>query len=229
MRCAALIAFLVASAAAAQQPAPPVTDTAPPPPAVSAPDPAAEDYAKAVLFGRKFFELKEYGSAYEQFAKADALKPDQPAILYNMALVLAKAGRYGEAQVKADRYIQLYPSGAEKPLVSKLQLELEFQRELNKKRHADQEYGELFNRGKFLYGRNDLDAALKVFQQAEQQKPNDPAAVFNQAVVYEKQQEFAKAAERFRRYAELEPEPELKASIDQRIFALDNELEDMKS
>ena len=229
MRCAALIAFLVASAAAAQQPAPPVTDTAPPSPAVNAPDRAAEDYAKAVLFGRKFFELKEYGSAYEQFARADALKPDQPAILYNMALVLAKAGRYGEGQVKADRYLQLYPSGAEKPLVSKLQLELEFQRELTKKRQADQEYGELFNRGKFLYGRNDLDAALKVFQQAEQQKPNDPAAVFNQAVIYEKQQEFAKAAERFRRYAELEPEPEQKASIDQRVFALDNELEDMKS
>lgn len=93
--------------------------------------------------------------------------------------------------MKADRYLQLYPSGAEKPLVSKLQLELEFQRELTKKR------------------------------QAEQQKPNDPAAVFNQAVVYEKQQEFAKAAERFRRDAELEPEPEQQASIDQRVFALD--------
>src|SRR5712691_4808768 len=146
-----------------QQPAPPVTDTAPTPPPAPVVDPNAEEYAKAVFFGRKFFDLKEYGSAYQQFAKADALKPDQPAILYNMALVLAKAGRYGEAQVKADRYNQLYPAGAEKPLVTKLLLELEFQRELQKKRQADQDYLELFNRGKFLYARNELDAALKTF------------------------------------------------------------------
>ncbi|HEY3053817.1 MAG TPA: tetratricopeptide repeat protein [Thermoanaerobaculia bacterium] len=238
MRMLAFIALLFAAMTqepppqtppAPQQPAPPVTDTAPPPPPAPVVDPNAEEYAKAVFFGRKFFDLKEYGSAYEQFAKADALKPDQPPVLYDMALVLAKAGRFGEAHVKADRYNQLYPTGAEKPLVSKLLLELEFQRELQKKRQADQDYAELFNRGKFLYGRNDLDAALKVFQEAEQQRPNDPAAVFNQAVIYEKQQEFAKAAERFRRYAELEPEPEQKASIDQRVFALDNEIEDMKT
>jgi Tfp pilus assembly protein PilF len=232
MRGAAWISLLFTAGALAQQPAPPpvVTDTAPPPPAVTAPaDPTLEEYSKAIFFGRKFFELKEYGSAYEQFAKADSLKPDQPQILYNMAVVLAKAGRYGDAQVKVDRYNQLYPAGAEKPLVTKLQLELEFQRELTKKRQVDQDYLELFNRGKFLYGKNDLTAALKVFQEAEQQRPNDAAAVFNQAVIYEKLEDFAKAAERFRRYAELESEPEKKASIDQRVFALDNEIEDMKS
>ncbi|HSP17618.1 MAG TPA: hypothetical protein VLV78_22930 [Thermoanaerobaculia bacterium] len=213
----------------AQQPAPPVTETAAPAPPPAAADPTIEEYSKAVYFGRKFFELKEYGSAYEQFAKADALKPDQPPILYDMALVLAKAGRYADSQVRVDRYNQLYPTGAEKPLVAKLQLELEWQRELQKKRQADQDYGELFNRGRYLYVKNDLAGALKAFQDAEQLRPNDPAAVFNQAVVYEKQQEFGKAAERFRRYAELEPDPDQKVGIDQRVFALDTEIDDMKT
>lgn len=230
MRSLALTSLLFAAAIAAaqQQPAPP--ETAQSPAATAAPvDVSTDEFGKAAFFGKKFFEMKDYASAYEQFAKADAIRRDQAALLYDMALVLAKAGRYGEAQVKVDRYNQLYPAGAEKPLVSKLQLELEFQRELQKKRQADQDYVELFNRGKFHYARNDLAASLKNFQEAEQLRPTDPAAVFNEAVIYEKQQEFAKAAERFRRYSELEPEPEKKASIDQRVFMLENELQDMNT
>jgi tetratricopeptide (TPR) repeat protein len=193
------------------------------------PDPQAEEFGKAVFFGKKFFDLKEYASAYEQFARADAVRPDDPGVLYNMAVVLAKAGRYSEAQVKADRYLQLFPAGDERPLISKLQLELEFQRELQKKRQADQDYAELFNRGKFLYGKGDLSAALKAFQEAEQLRPSDPFTVFNQAVIYEKEGDLQKAAERFRRFAELETDPAAKMGLDQRLFALDSEIEDMKT
>ena len=192
-------------------------------------DPGANEFTQAVYFGKNFFDMKDYASAYEQFAKANALQPDHPAVLYNMALLLAKAGRYSEAQGKVDRYNQLYPNGTEKPLVSKLQLDLAFQRELQKKRQTDQDYMELFNRGKFLYGKGDLDAALKAFADAEQVRPNDPAPVFNQAVIYEKQGEFGKAAERFRRYGELEPSPEMKAQVDQRLFAIESEIEEMKT
>ena len=226
-----LIVFIAAVAAAQEQPVPvPVPAPVPVPETVqAAPDPNAEEFAKAVLFGKKFFDLKEYASAYEQFAKADALRPDDPAVLYNMALVLAKAGRYSDAQVKADRYNQVHPNGVEKPNVSKLLLELEFQRELQKKRQGDQDYLELFNRGKFLYGKGDIPGALKAFEEAEQQRGSDPAAVFNQAVLFEKQGDFAKAVERFRRYSELESDPAQKAGLDQRLFALENEIEDMKS
>jgi tetratricopeptide (TPR) repeat protein len=188
-----------------------------------------DEFAKAVLFGKKFFDLKEYTSAYEQFAKADALRPDDPAVLYDMALVLAKAGRYAEAQVKADRYNQIHPNGVEKPNVQKLQLELEFQRELQKKRQAEHDYQELFNRGRFLFGKNDLDGALKTFQEAEQQRPSDAAAVYNQALIYEKQGSFEKAVERFRRYSELESDPAHKSGLDQRVFAMETEIEDMKT
>jgi tetratricopeptide (TPR) repeat protein len=217
-----LIALLFAFAQEAQVPAP-----APAPASqLSAQD---EEFEKAAYFGRKFFDIHDYAGAYEQFAKADALKPDHPGVLYNMALVLAKAGRYSDAQVKADRYIKIHPAGAERPLVARLQRDLEFQRELQKKRQSDQDYAELFNRGKFLYGKADLDAALKLFQESEQLRPNDPAAVFNQAVIHEKQGDLAKAAQRFRRFGELERSDDEKAGLDQKLFALDSELEDMRT
>jgi tetratricopeptide (TPR) repeat protein len=188
-----------------------------------------EEFAKAFFFAKKFADMGEYASAYVQFAKADAAKPDQAVVLYDMAIVLARAGRYSEAQVKADRYLQLYPDGAEKPQIAKLQLELEFQRELQKKRQADQEYADLFNRGKFLYGQGDLANAMQLFTQAEQVRPDDPAVPYNEAVVLEKQGDPVKAIERFRRYAELEPDLEKKAAVDERVYALQRELDETRT
>ncbi|MGZ7079397.1 MAG: tetratricopeptide repeat protein [Thermoanaerobaculia bacterium] len=190
---------------------------------------APEDFTKAVYFGKKFFELKEYASAYEQFAKADALLPDQPAVLYDMAVLLAKSGKFSEAQRNVDRYVRLFPNGAEKALIAKLQLELDFQRELQKKRQGDQSYVELFNRGKFLYTRDDLLGALKAFQSAELQRPGDAALIFNEAVVHEHLGDLVKANERFHRYLELETDADLKSATEQRIFALEADIEDMKT
>lgn len=237
----------VAAAAAAQQVPPPATavplanastletpatapqQTAPPVAAAPAGPTNAEEFVKAAFFGRKFFDMKDYASAYDQFAKADALQPDNPGVLYDMALLLAKSGRYSEAQTKVDRYLQLFPAGNERPLVTKLQLELEFQRELQKKRQADENYLELFNRGKFLYAKNELDNAFKQFQLAEQQRPTDPAAVYDQAVILEAMGELEKAAERYHRYGEMESDPEAKAGLDQRLLTLESEIDDMKT
>lgn len=187
-----------------------------------------EEFTKAVFFGKKFADLADYSSAYENLAKADALKPDQPAVLYNMGVVLARAGRYSEAQVKVDRYLQLFPDGAEKASVTKLQLELQFQRELQKKRQADQEYSDLFNRAKFVYARAELPEALRLFEQAERLRPNDGAAVFNQALVHEKLGDYGKAIERYRRYAQLESDPRQKQSVDERVYELQREVDDME-
>lgn len=189
----------------------------------------SDEFAKAVYFGKKFFDMKDYASAYDQFAKADQLQPDSAPIVYNMAVVLARAGRYSEAQAKVDRYVQLFPGGAERPMIQQLQLELDFQRELQKKRQAEQSYVDLFNRGKFAYTRNDLEAALKVFQEAEQQRPTDAAAVFNQAVIHEKLGDLAKASERFHRYEELESDAEAKGGVGPRLLLLESELEDMRT
>ena len=218
-----------AAPAAQTTPAQPPSTHTTAPAASSAAMPFGEEFTKAVFFGKKFADMKDYAAAYQQFAKADALQPDQAPVLYDMAVVLARSGRYSEAQSKADRYLQLYPSGPEHALVSKLQLELEFQRELQKKRQADQDYAALFGRGKFLYAKNDLEGALKQFQDAEQRKPTDAAAVFNEAVVYEKMADFTRAAERFHRYEELEGDSTQKTATDQRILGIESEIGDMKT
>src|SRR4051794_17307234 len=132
---------------------------APQPAAAAAAMPPSEEFVKAVYFGKKFAERKDYAAAYENYAKADALQPDVPGVLYNMGVLLARTGRFSEAQSKVDRYNQLFPNGAEKALVAKLQLDLEFEREVQKKRQADEEYTGIFTRGRFLYGKGDLAAA----------------------------------------------------------------------
>lgn len=191
--------------------------------------PADDEFQKAVYFGKKFAEMGEYASAYEHLAKAEALKPDQSAVIYNMAVVLARAGRYVDAQVAVEKYQRLFPNGAEKPQVAKLQFELDFQRELQKKRQADQEYSELFNRARFVYGRGELAEALRLFKQAETLRANDPAAVYNQALVLEKQGELESSIERYRRYSQIETDVAAKSKIDEHVYALQREVDDMKT
>jgi Flp pilus assembly protein TadD len=222
-----LLSAFVLFAQEPTQPAP--APTTAPQPAPSAAMPPSEEFIKAVYFGKKFAEIKDYASSYQQFAKADLLQPDVPGVLYNMGVLLARTGRFSEAQAKVDRYNQLFPNGAEKPLVARLQLELEFERELQKKRQVDEEYTAIFTRGRYLYTKGDLPAALKLFQDAEQQRPTDPAAVFNQAVVYEKLGDLTKASERFHRYEELEPDASAKSAADQRILGIESEMSDMKT
>ena len=161
----------------------------------------------------------------------DAVGLDHDAVTVDsvVKVLLANAGRYSESQAKVDRYNQLFPAGAEKPMVTKLQLELEFQRELQKRRQTEQEYTDFYNRGRFLYSKNDLAGALKQFQDAEQKRPTDPAAIYNQAVIYEKLGDFARASERYHRHEELEMDADAKTATDQRLLALESEIDDMKT
>lgn len=184
---------------------------------------------QAVFFATNYFNMGEYASAYSSLVQVEALCSEHPALLYNMALVLAKLQRYPEAQARIDRYKQLFPEGPEAELVKQLQFALEFQRELQKKRQADADYMELFNRGKYLVVKGDIDEALKIFLQAESQRPDDPAVAFNQAVAYEKQGEFVKATERLRRHLELQQGAADKSSIDAKIFELETEIRDMQT
>ena len=220
MRLRALFIVLIALSLSAQEP----------PAAAPALEPNVdEEFAKSVFFGKKFAEMGDYATAYVHLAKADRLKPDQSAVLYDMGVVLARAGRYSEAQVKVDQYTKLFPAGAEKALVTKLQFELEFQRELQKKRQADQEYSDLLNRARFIYGKGELADALRLYQQAGQMRPTDPAPVYNEALVFEKQGDYAKAIERFRRYAELENDQGARSGIDERVYGLQRELDDIQT
>lgn len=194
-------------------------------------DPAAEakrvELMRATTFGEKYFALGDYASALEQYSRADEMLPNHPAVLFNTALVLSRLGRLAEAQSKIDLYLKLYPSGEEIEKVQKLRIDLEFERELQKKQQDNQSYVELFNRAKFTYENGDPQSALKLFEEAAQQRPEDAAAVFNQAVVFEALGEYAQATERLRKYQAIAPAAD-KGPVDERIFALEREIEDQR-
>src|SRR5881392_1529339 len=115
--------FTIALAQQTPSPPPAPAPTPAPQPAAAAAMPPSEEFVKAVYFGKKFADRKDYAAAYTNYAKADSLQPDVPGVLYNMGVLLARAGRFSEAQAKVDRYNQLFPNGVEKPLVTKLQLD----------------------------------------------------------------------------------------------------------
>ncbi len=136
---------------------------------------------------------------------------------------------HNEAQSKVDRYQSLYPEGEEIARVKMLELELDFQRELEKRQQAARSYVELFNRGRFALSNGAFDDAIKIFDEAAHQRPSDAEASYNQALAYERLGEFATASEQFRRYLELSTNPSDKNDVDQHLFRLENEIKDMQT
>lgn len=198
-------------------------------PPAAAPQASTDDIERDLYIAANFFSMGDYASAYESMKRAESMASEHPGILYNMAVILAKLQRYSDSQARIDRYRQLFPDGAESDLLKQLEFALDFQRELQKKRQEDSNYMELFNRGKFLVMKGEFDEAMKIYQQAESQHPEDPAIAYNQAIAYEKRGEFRKATERLRRYLELQEGAADKAAIDAKIFALETEINDMQT
>lgn len=188
-----------------------------------------DEFVRAAKFGTRYFELGELSSAYERFQEANAIVPNHPSILYNMAVVLVKMGRYAEAEEKIQTYLSLFPDGAESAYVKNLQIDLDFQRDRQKKQQSNQSYIELFNRGTYAYEQGNWDEALSLFQQAEQLRSEDAAAIYNQALAYEATGNYEKATERLRQYLAVTEDISAKAEIDHKIFQLETEMETMKS
>jgi len=186
----------------------------------------SEEFNKTTFFGKKFFDLGDFASAEAQFNRANEIVPDRPGVLYDLAVIFARQGKFAEAQEKIDRYTLLYPGGAERALIDKLQLELDFQRELQRKQQADLDYAELFNRGKFQFDKGNYKEALEIFRNAEKQRPNDPATLFNQALTLEALGDYVQATDRLRRYLAVKQNPQDKVQIDEKIFSLESEVED---
>ena len=72
---------------------------------------------------------EDYEQALEEFRKAQALAPDWADVYYNLALILEKAGRYGEAVVNFKEYLRLAPNSNEAAEVKSLINKLEFKAE----------------------------------------------------------------------------------------------------
>lgn len=188
-----------------------------------------EEFTRAIAFGKRYAAIPDTKAALEHYLRADAIFPGQPGVLYNLAILLVKEGRYGEAQSRVDRYLALYPNGAEVETIRKLQTELDFQKDFEKRQQETKNYVELFNRGRYHLARGEYEQALKIFEEAAEQQPTDPAVAYNQALAWEQSGDFVRATEYLRRYLALTPSPVDKNEVDQKLFHLEAEITDMRT
>jgi hypothetical protein len=223
----ALLAFLVALPLAAQEP-----------PGVAPDEPVEltqeeqqkrEEFVNAASHGVKFFERGDIASAYEQFVAADGIYPNHPTVVYNMAVLLVRLGRLAEAQEKVDLYFRLHPDGPEAAEMRTLRSDIDFERKWQKQQQETLGYIELFNRAKFHYARGELAEALAQFQRAGDLRPGDPAAFLNQALVLERLGEYPRAIDALRKFQALSSNPGEKARIDAKLFALEREIQEMRT
>ncbi|MEA2235471.1 MAG: hypothetical protein QOC81_195 [Thermoanaerobaculia bacterium] len=168
-----------------------------------------EDFATAAEFGHRFFEDGDYAASLTWFEKAESIIRDQPAILFNTALVLVKLQRYDEAQQRLERYLLLYPQGQEVQRVKDLQLEVKFAIERAIRDRQITEYKTLFSRARALSDKNLRREALDAFRQAEQidvqLNAHDSALYYNEAVLGEEEGDLENALRLYKNYVQLDP------------------------
>lgn len=181
-----------------------------------------EDFATAADFGHRFFETGNYAASLTWFEKAESIIRDQPAILFNTALVLVKLQRYDEAQRRLDRYLLLYPQGQEIQAAKALQRELQFGIEVRRREQQDTEYKTLFSRARALSDKNLPREALDAFHQAEQINGDDAALYYNEAVLNEREGDLESALRLYKRY--LQSNPANAPALQARLIDLEREI-----
>lgn len=194
----------------------------PSPEAVS--DEEREQFVRSARFASRYHQIGDLESSLEQLQAADAIVPDHPAILHNLAVVYLQTGRYREAQDQIGRYLDLYPRGAHADQMMSMQIDLDFQKDLQSRVEKTQSYIELVNRASFEFEQGDYESALEKFQQAEELDPEDPAPVFNQAVALEAMGDYQGAREKLRRFLAISSTPDMRSEADRRIFMLEQEI-----
>jgi len=186
-----------------------------------------EEFSTAADFGRRFFEARNYAASLTWFEKAESIVRDQPAVLFNTALVLVKLQRYDDAQRRLDRYLLLYPQGPEIQQAKALQRELQFGIEVRRREQQDNEYKMLFSRARALSEKNLPREALEVFHQAEQLYSDDPALYYDEAVLNEEAGDLESALRLYKRY--LQTNPANAAALQARLIDLEREISYMRT
>ena len=185
-----------------------------------------QELLAAATFGSRFYESGDFPAALEQFRAAEKLVPAHPAVLFNLAVVLARMGRYDDAQIKVHTYRALYPDGEEIPQVLELQVDLDWVRELKKRSDIERAYLGLFASGRSAFEAGDYRRAADAFRQAQSTRPADSPAAFNQAVSLEAIGDYEGAIALL---ASIDTPAVDRSLIDSRIALLQAEIADSKS
>jgi tetratricopeptide (TPR) repeat protein len=186
-----------------------------------------EEFDTAFDFARRFFEAGDFPAALTFFENADGFIRDQPAVLFNTALVLVRLGRYDQAQQRLDRYLQLHSQSPHTDAVKKLQREIQFAVEVEKRERQDSEYRLAFNRARLLNGKGLPKESLDAFRDAERLNPSDPPLLFNMAALYEAGGDLERAVPLYKRYVATSPPN--RSEVEQKLFDLESEIVDKRT
>ncbi|MDC4225643.1 MAG: tetratricopeptide repeat protein [Candidatus Manganitrophus sp.] len=135
--------------------------------------------------GVSYMELGRLPKAEEALKRAIGLNPDYLPAYFQLAGLYEQTQRFQEALDAYERIIQVNPFG------ETAQIGL-FKKNLVQ--------------GILLARAGDLDGALRLFKSASELAPDDPAAHYNIARVYQRKNDDAKAEEAFRKVVELDPQ-----------------------
>ena len=131
---------------------------------------APEDPALHNMIGRIYYGKKFYDAALDEFQKAVELNPDEEQYSYNLGLALAELGRHDEANL----------AFANAPGLE----EGEEMRQVFAEQTAANRVRELYNEGHSALQSLNLTAAIELFEQVLELKPDMMEAHFNLGAAY---------------------------------------------
>jgi tetratricopeptide (TPR) repeat protein len=142
--------------------------------------------------GMRLYKAGQVDDAIEEMKKAVKIKPDAPAILYNLGVMYIGKGDYPKAmQSLKDSLYYIKETGFTK---------------LNLAMYSDAYVGSLVNLG-LIYSRIGMyNEAVEALEEAIQFRPEDQDANRNLGTVYYLMGDMEKASEQMRRYLELDPD-----------------------
>ncbi len=142
--------------------------------------------------GMRLYKAGQVDDAIKAMKRALRIKPDAPAILYNLGVMYIEKGDYPEAiQVLKDSLYYIKETGFTK---------------LNLAMYSDAYAGSLVNLG-LIYSRIGMyNEAVKALEEAIQFRPEDQDANRNLGTVYYLMGDMEKASEQMKRYLDLDPD-----------------------
>ncbi|MCD4793285.1 MAG: tetratricopeptide repeat protein [Bacteroidales bacterium] len=161
--------------------------------------------------GIKFFELKEYKKAIENFKKTIEINPNDSVTFYNIGVAYDKLKEYKKAVNNYKKAIEINPNddnifyniGGVYDELKEYKKAIECYKNAIK---INPKHNLAYNNIGSIYGElKEYKKAIENFKKAIEINPNDENAFYNIGVVYDELKEYKKAIESYKKAIEINP------------------------
>ena len=173
------------------------------------------DDVAAMIYNEGVEALKvgDRRSAKARFMEALEMKPDLPAALSGLGIVLAENGEYAEAAKVAERLLAQDPKNK-----TGLRVAYDSYKNLGDKEKEDATFAllaevdpvtvseQLYNSGAEFFSNGDIDSAIDYFERSVQADPSRAKAHYQLGLCYVNKEQNAKAKEHLAKFVELAPD-----------------------